>query len=122
MPLADGVPPIEKLSGTLRYGDRQLRALALEGSWLGGPIEIEARRANPRALQSETANSGTVTSLAMNGAADAVQLLRLLGKADAANRVNGQLAWNGVAQRAAPGIRCAARCMADLVREQSRGS
>ena len=39
----------------------------------------------------------------MKGSADAAQLLRLLGKGDAASRVNGQLAWNGVAQRAAPG-------------------
>jgi hypothetical protein len=102
VPLAVGVPPIEKLSGTLRFGDRQLRALALEGSWLGGPIEIEARRANPRAVANSGSASSGMASLAMNGSADAVQLLRLLGKGDFANRVSGQLAWNGVAQRAAP--------------------
>ena len=41
VPLGGGLPPVEKLTGTVRYADRQLRALALEGSWLGGPVEIE---------------------------------------------------------------------------------
>ncbi len=88
MLLAEGVPAIKDLAGTLRYGDRQIRGLALEGDWLGGPIEIEARRVNARAAP----------SLAINGSADAAVLLRLLGRGEAANRVTGQLAWNGVAQ------------------------
>ena len=47
MLLAEGVPPIENLSGTLRYGERQVRGLALEGAWLGGPIEIQSRGGGP---------------------------------------------------------------------------
>ncbi len=90
MLLAEGVPPIENLSGTLRYGERQVRGLAFEGAWLGGPIEIQSRRANTRATP----------SLAINGSADAARLLRLLGRGEAADRVSGQLAWSGVAQRA----------------------
>ncbi len=97
MPLADGVPPIEGLSGTLRYGERQLRALALEGSWLGGPLEIETRRATTRA-----APGAAGPALALKGSSDAAQLLRLLGQGEAAERVTGQLAWSGVAQRMNP--------------------
>ena len=88
MPLGGELPPVEKLSGTVRYASGQLRGLALEGSWLGGPIEIESRRATP----------GN-TSFAFSGVADAGPLLRLLGKAEAANRVNGEISWTGTAQR-----------------------
>ena len=95
VPLAGGLPAIDKLSGTLRYGNRQLRGLALAGSWLGGPIAIEARRA--------VASSGRVRglSLTVNGTADALPLLQLLGRATVAERVSGQLAWTGSAQRMA---------------------
>jgi len=88
MPLGGGLPPVEKVSGTVRYASGQLRGLALEGSWLGGPVEIESRRPAP----------GN-TSYAINGVADAAPLLRLLGKAEAANRINGELAWTGTLQR-----------------------
>ena len=93
MMLAEGVPAIENLSGTLRYAEGQVRALALEGAWLGGPIEITSRRANARAAP----------SLALNGSADAARLLGLLGRGAATDRVSGQLAWSGVAQRSNQG-------------------
>jgi uncharacterized protein YhdP len=90
VPLAGGLPPVENLAGTIRYSARQLRALALAGSWLGGPVEIESRR---------TAGKGRGVTLGVSGVADAAPLLRLLGQAQAAGRVDGQLAWNGSAQQ-----------------------
>ena len=39
IPLGAGLPPVEKLAGLVRYGGGQLRSLALEGSWLGGPVD-----------------------------------------------------------------------------------
>jgi len=89
MPLGGGLPGVEKLAGTIRYSAGQLRGLALEGNWLGGPVEIESRRSGAR---------GALT-FAVNGVADAAPLLTLLDKADAAQRVNGQFAWSGSAQR-----------------------
>jgi uncharacterized protein YhdP len=88
MPLGGELPPVEKLSGTVRFAGGQLRGLALDGSWLGGPVEIESRR-------TATGNS----SFAISGVADAAPLLRLLGKAEAANRVNGEIAWTATMQR-----------------------
>ena len=86
VPLAGGLPAVEKLSGTLRYSARQLRALELSGSWLGGPVEIESRR-----------NGARGNSFTMSGVADAAPLLGLLGGAEAAGKVSGQLAWSGSA-------------------------
>jgi hypothetical protein len=91
VPLGGGLPPVEKLAGTVRYGNGALRGLALEGQWLGGPVEIESRRANPR---------GTL-SVNFNGVAEAAPLLQLLGQAEVAGRVNGQVSWTGTAQRIA---------------------
>jgi hypothetical protein len=90
VPLARGFPPLEKLSGTLRY-DGQLRALSLGGAWLGGPVGLEARRAARGQL-----------SLALNGTADAAPLLRLLGDVAFTRRIGGHVAWNGTALRPAP--------------------
>jgi uncharacterized protein YhdP len=87
MRLGGDLPPLEKLAGTVRYSGGQLRGLALEGAWLGGPVEIESRRA-----------AGSMT-FAMNGVADAAPLLRLLGKAEAAKHVDGEMSWTGTAQR-----------------------
>jgi uncharacterized protein YhdP len=86
--LAGGLPPVEKLSGTIRLAAQQLRGLSLRGSWLGGPVEIEARRAGNRGAPAFT----------LDGTADAAPLLELLGGAEAAGRVGGQFAWNGTAQ------------------------
>lgn len=86
--LAGGLPPLEKLSGTIRYSAQQLRGLTLQGSWLGGPVEIESRRVAARGLPAFT----------VNGVADAGPLLELLGGAQAAGRVSGQFAWSGSAQ------------------------
>lgn len=88
VPLAKDLPPLEKLAGTLRWSDGQLRALSLDGAWLGGPIELESRRA-PRGQ----------LSLAVNGTADAEPLLKLLGESSFTHGVSGQLAWNGTALR-----------------------
>jgi hypothetical protein len=88
VPLAKGLPPLEQLSGTLRVADGQLRALSLDGTWLGGSVEIESRRAARGQL-----------SLTMNGTADAASLLRLLGDGAITHRFGGQLAWNGSALR-----------------------
>jgi hypothetical protein len=90
VPLAGGLPPIEKLSGTIRYSAQQLRALSLQGSWLGGPVEIESRRT--------AATSRGLPAFSVSGLAEADPLLELLGGAEAANRVSGQLAWNGSVQ------------------------
>ena len=90
IPLGGDLPPVEKLAGTVRYASGQLRGLALEGSWLGGPIEIELRRA-----------TSDNSSFAISGVADAAPLLRLLGKAEAASRISGELSWTGTAQRLA---------------------
>ena len=81
IPLGAGLPPVEKLAGLVRYGDGQLRSLALEGSWLGGPVTIESRR---------TAVRGGL-SFGLSGTADATPLLHLLGHDEAASRVSGQL-------------------------------
>jgi uncharacterized protein YhdP len=83
------LPPIEKLAGTVRFDDGQLRGLTLQGGWLGGPIEFETRRAATRAN----------LNIGISGVADAAPLLRLLGHADIASRVNGQLSWSGSMQR-----------------------
>jgi Protein of unknown function len=87
--LSNELPRVEKLVGIVRYDDRQLRSLSLDGIWLGGPVEIDARRG---------AALGPL-SVAFNGTADAAPLLKLLGQPEVANRVSGQLAWNGTAQR-----------------------
>ena len=46
MPLGDRLPAVEKLAGTIRYSAGQMRGLALAGNWLGGPVEVESRRAS----------------------------------------------------------------------------
>ena len=89
VPLGGGLPPVESLAGTLRYSGQQLRALSLQGSWLGGPVEIESRRAGAR------------PAFSMNGVADAAPLLKLLGDSQAAGRIAGQLTWNATAQAGA---------------------
>ncbi len=89
--LAAGVPAIEKIAGSVRYSDGALRALDLDGQWLGGPVRLEGRRAGARAA----------LAVAVNGVADAAPLLRALGQPEAASRVSGALAWSGTAQRAA---------------------
>jgi hypothetical protein len=89
LPLSASLPPVEKLGGTVRLAAGQLRGLALAGQWLGGPVEIESRRANAQGVLAAT----------VNGVADAAPLLKLLGQPDAAARVNGQLAWSGTLQR-----------------------
>jgi len=86
--LAEGLPPLENLSGTIRYSAQQVRGLAMRGSWLGGPVEIESRRTGSRAMP----------ALAISGVADAEPLLGLLGGAEAASRVSGQFAWSGILQ------------------------
>ena len=90
IPLGAGLPPVEKLAGAARLGGGQLRSLALEGSWLGGPVAIESRR---------TAVRGGL-SLSLSGTADATPLLHLLGHDEVASRVSGQLTWTGSAQGA----------------------
>lgn len=90
VPLALDLPPLEKLAGTIRWSEGQLRALALEGTWLGGPVELDSRRA-PRGQ----------LSLAVNGTADAAPLLKLLGESSFTRGVSGQLAWSGTALRTA---------------------
>jgi hypothetical protein len=89
VPLAGALPAVERISGTLRYSERQLLSLALEGQWMGGPVDIVARRTSPRAAFTFT----------LDGSADASPLLRLLGQDAAADRVAGALAWSGTAQR-----------------------
>jgi Protein of unknown function len=88
MPLGDRLPAVEKLAGTIRYSAGQLRGLALAGNWLGGPVEVESRRAS----------AGGGLGFTVNGVADAAPLLRLLGQEDVAQRVSGQFAWTGSAQ------------------------
>jgi len=88
LPLGGGLPPVEKLAGTLRYSGGQLRGLALAGTWSGGPIEIESRRTAAR-----------VSGFAISGVADTGRLLRLLGETDATSRISGQVSWTGTAQR-----------------------
>lgn len=88
IPLGANLPPIEKLAGQVRYGGGQLRGLALSGNWLGGPVSVESRRASARAN----------LTFAFNGTADAAPLLRLLGQAEVAGQIGGQLAWTGSAQ------------------------
>ena len=90
IPLGAGLPPVEKLAGLVRYGGGQLRGLALEGHWLGGPVAIESRRAAAR---------GSL-NIGISGTADAAPLLHLLGHDEVASRVSGQLAWTGSAQGA----------------------
>jgi hypothetical protein len=93
IPLAADLPPVQQMGGTLRYADGQLRTVALEGSWLGGPVKLESRRSPARAPLSAN----------ISGVADAAPLLRLLGQTEAAGLVNGQLAWSGVLQRLTDG-------------------
>ena len=93
VPLGGDLPPLEKLAGQVRYANGALRGLALEGRWLGGPVEIESRRTNTRAA----------LTVGITGVADAAPLLRLLGQAEVASRVNGQISWTGTAQRVGAG-------------------
>jgi hypothetical protein len=90
IPLGAGLPPIEKLAGAARFGGGQLRSLSLEGTWSGGPVAIESRRA--------LARGGL--SFGLSGTADAIPLLHLLGHDEVASRVSGQLTWTGSAQGA----------------------
>ena len=64
-------------------------------------------------------NTRAALTVGIDGVADAAPLLRLLGQAEVASRVNGQLSWTGTAQRRRSGDtgRMAARA-----REQSLGS
>lgn len=87
-PLGGGLPAVETLAGTVRLAEGQLRTLDLRGTWLGGPVEVTAKRGAAR----------TTPALAMNGSADASRLLRALGQEDVAQRVTGVLAWSGNAQ------------------------
>ena len=89
LPLPADLPPVESLSGTVRFADGQLRGLALDGRWLGGTLQIESRRAGARG----------VTSASIQGESDAAPLLKLLGRPEAAGQVNGQLSWTGSLQR-----------------------
>jgi hypothetical protein len=89
LPLAKDLPPVERLEGTLRLADGQLRGLALTGHWLGGPVEIESRRGGARGI----------TSAGISGVSEAGPLLRLLGQRAATDQVSGQLAWTGTLQR-----------------------
>lgn len=87
--LSGELPPVETLSGTVRLAGGDLRSLALSGTWLGGAVEIETRRAGARGI----------TAASVSGVADAAPLLKLLGQPDAAGLVSGQLAWSGALQR-----------------------
>jgi hypothetical protein len=89
IPLAKDLPPVEKLNGTVRIANGQLRGLSLEGSWLGGPVEIESRRAGAEGVSAAT----------LSGTADAAPLLGLLGQRGAAGQVSGRVAWTGTVQR-----------------------
>ncbi len=89
IPLAKDLPAVEKLNGTVRIANAQLRAVSLEGSWLGGPVEIESRRAGAEGVSAAT----------LSGTADAAPLLGLLGQRGAAGQVSGRLAWTGALQR-----------------------
>jgi hypothetical protein len=89
LPLAADLPPAQDLTGTVRYANHELRGLALEGSWLGGPLKIDSRRAaSPGALSAN-----------ISGVADAAPLLKLLGHPDASELVSGQITWSGTLQR-----------------------
>jgi hypothetical protein len=89
IPLGGDLPPIEKLAGAVRFDDGQLRGLTLRGSWLGGPIEFESRRAATRAS----------LNIGITGVADAAPLLRLLRQDAIASRISGPLSWSGSMQR-----------------------
>ncbi len=89
--LADALPAVEQLAGSLRFAEGQLRTLELAGSWIGGPVEIAARRATTR---------GPLT-FALEGSADARAVLELLGRNSVATRLEGELKWSGTAQRVA---------------------
>jgi hypothetical protein len=95
LPLDKDLPPVEALAGTVRFDDGQLRGLAMSGTWLGGPVAIESRRAGARG----------VTSASIQGESDAAPLLKLLGQPEAAGQVNGRLAWSGSLQRREAGAR-----------------
>lgn len=101
LPLAGGVPPIERLNGTVRLAGGALRSLALAGSWLDGPVEIETRRtAAPRiASANASADVSANVSANVNGIAEAASLLGLLGQAEVAAQVDGHIAWSGTLRR-----------------------
>ena len=88
IPLAADVPAIEGLSGTLRYANGELRGLALEGTWMGGPVQIESRRATRGGL-----------AAAVSGTADTAPLLELLGHPAAVSQLAGRFAWSGTLDR-----------------------
>jgi hypothetical protein len=92
LPLARGLPPVEKLGGTIRYA-QQLRGLSLQGRWLGGDVAVESRRGSARGSPGFT----------VSGTADATAVLALTGGTAAADRITGQLAWNGTLQPLAEG-------------------
>ena len=89
LPLSASLPPVEALAGTVRFDAGQLRGVALTGNWLGGAVKVDSRRAGARG----------VTSASIQGESDAAPLLKLLGRPEAADQVNGQLAWSGSLQR-----------------------
>lgn len=93
LPLPDGLPPVEKLAGTVRLAAGELRGLSLAGSWLGGPVEIESRRAGARG----------VTAANVRGVADSAPLLKWLGHPEAAGRIAGQMDWSGTLQSTGEG-------------------
>lgn len=85
LPFPAEVPSIEKLRGTVRYAEGELRGVALEGEWLGGPVKLESRRNTARNRFSAN----------LSGSADAAPLLKLLNREDAANLIDGRFSWTG---------------------------
>jgi uncharacterized protein YhdP len=85
LPFPSDLPPIEKLRGTVRYNEGELRGVALDGEWLGGAVKMESRRNAARNRFSAN----------LSGTAEAAPFLSILGREDAASLVDGRFSWTG---------------------------
>jgi hypothetical protein len=90
--LATGLPPLEKLKGTVRYTEGELRGVALEGEWLEGTVKLDRRNASRGPF-----------SATLSGVADAAPWLKMLGRDDAADLVRGRFSWTGQLQKGSDG-------------------
>jgi uncharacterized protein YhdP len=90
--LAADLPPLEKMHGTVRYANGEVRGVALEGEWLDGTVRLERRNATRGPF---SANLG--------GTVDAAPLLKILGREDVSGLVSGRFAWAGQLRKVGDG-------------------
>jgi uncharacterized protein YhdP len=84
--LAEGLPPIQAVRGSLAFDKMRLQRSTLTASWLGGPVTLRIAEGRER--------RSTALAVQAQGLLDAQQLIALAGFEPLAE-VAGQTPWNG---------------------------